>query len=379
VANNGREHIQTLVIGGGQSGLTVGYHLAQRGLPFLILDASARVGDAWRNRWDSLRLFTPAFYDGLPGLRFPARGDTFPTKDQMADYLESYASHFNLPVRSGIKVDRLWREGSYFVATAGDRRFECENVVVAMGSFQKPRVPAFGAELKPSIVQVHSLDYRNPRQLRDGGVLIVGVGNSGADIAIEVARTHRTWLAGKETGHLPFRIEKFIARHIGVRVFRFFGHYVLSRGTPIGRRLIPKMEAHAAPLIRVKPQDLVAAGIERVGRIVGTKDGCPLLDDGRVLDEVANVVWCTGFSTGFSWIDMPVFDGRGELIHDRGLSPVPGLYFVGLNFLYSLSSDAINGMPRDAKRAVDAVAARLERATAWQGAAMPQARSMART
>jgi putative flavoprotein involved in K+ transport len=352
------QRVETLVIGGGQAGLTVGYYLAQHGIPFLILDAHLRIGDAWRLRWDSLRLFTPARYDGLPGMRFPARSDAFPTKDQMADYLEDYAAHFNLPVRTGTKVDKLSRQGDRFVVSAGGRSFEAENVVVAMGSHQQSRVPAFAKELDPNIRQLHSLEYRNPAQLKDGAVLIVGVGNSGADIALEVARTHRTWLSGKESGHVPFRIETFAGRFILVRIVRFIGHHVLTVATPIGRRLRPTLRFQAAPLIRVKPKDLVAAGIERVARVSGVKDGRPLVEDGRALD-VANVIWCTGFSNGFSWIDLPIFGTDGEPIYDRGIvSSVPGLYFVGLHFLYAMTSDTVSGVPRDAKRAVDAIVRR---------------------
>jgi putative flavoprotein involved in K+ transport len=360
------QRVETLVIGGGQAGLTVGYYLAQHGIPFLILDAHLRIGDAWRLRWDSLRLFTPARYDGLPGMRFPARSDAFPTKDQMADYLEDYAAHFNLPVRTGTKVDKLSRQGDRFVVSAGGRSFEAENVVVAMGSHQQSRVPAFAKELDPNIRQLHSLEYRNPAQLKDGAVLIVGVGNSGADIALEVARTHRTWLSGKESGHVPFRIETFAGRFILVRIVRFIGHHVLTVATPIGRRLRPTLRFQAAPLIRVKPKDLVAAGIERVARVSGVKDGRPLVEDGRALD-VANVIWCTGFSNGFSWIDLPIFGTDGEPIYDRGIvSSVPGLYFVGLHFLYAMTSDTVSGVPRDAKRAVDAIVRRLSSVkTTW--------------
>lgn len=204
---------QTIVIGGGQAGLSVGYHLAKRGLPFLILDANPRIGDAWRNRWDSLRLFTPARYAGLPGMRFPAPGDSFPTKGQVAEYLAEYARHFQLPVQNEVSVDRLWKDGGRFVITAGQRRFESENVVVAMANYQVPRIPAFAADLDPEIVQIHSHQYRNPSQLKPGGVLIVGVGNSGADIGIEVARTHPTWISGKESGHIPWPIESYIGRN----------------------------------------------------------------------------------------------------------------------------------------------------------------------
>src|SRR6185369_14364805 len=159
--------IQNLVIGGGQAGLATGYHLAKRGLPFLILDASQRIGDAWRHRWDSLRLFSPARYCGLPGFSFPARGDAFPTRQEMADYLELYARRFNLPVRSGVRVDRLTKAGGRFVVTAGNLRVEADNVVVAMANYQTPRTPSFAQELDPGIVQLHSHHYRNPSQLQE--------------------------------------------------------------------------------------------------------------------------------------------------------------------------------------------------------------------
>ena len=352
-----RIRMNTIIIGGGQAGLSVGYHLKQRGIPFLILDASARIGDAWRHRWDSLRLFTPARHAGLDGMPFPAPPFSFPTKDEMADYLESYARHFDLPVRSGVRVDRLSRSGDRFVVTAGEERFEADNVIIAMGKHQQSRVPPFARELDRDIVQIHSADYRNPSQLRDGAVLIVGVGNSGAEIALETIRSRRTLLAGAETGHVPFRIDGLAARLLLVRlVLRVLFHRVLSIATPIGRKARPKMMRMAAPLIRVKPNDLVSAGVERVPRVTGVRNGLPLLDDGRVLD-VQNVIWCTGFNAGFSWIDLLVFDSDGELQHDAGVvTSEPGLYFVGLPFLYAFSSEMIHGVGRDAARIAKAVA-----------------------
>lgn len=353
------ERIQTVVIGGGQAGLSVGYHLARRGLPFLILDANERIGDSWRRRWDSLRLFTPARYDGLAGFPFPAKSDAFITKDEMADYLEAYAAHFRLPVRSGVRVDGLSRRGDRFLVTAGERRFEAEQVVVAMANYQVPRVPEFNRALDAGIAQLHSRDYRNPSQLASGGVLVVGVGNSGADIALETARTHATWLAGKEPGHVPFRIEGWVARHFLVRVVRFVGHRVLTRGTPIGRKLAPTLLHRTAPLVRVKPADLTAAGIVRVPRVVGVRDGRPLLADDRTLD-VATVIWCTGFHPGFSWIHLPVLGDDGLPRHERGIVvEEPGLYFVGLHYLYAISSDTVNGVGRDAERIARAIAVRV--------------------
>ena len=352
------QHTHTVVIGGGQAGLSVGYHLAKRGIPFVILDAHPRVGDAWRNRWDSLRLFTPSRYAGLPGFPFPGRGDAFLTKDEVADYLESYAQRFHLPVKNGVKVDSLSKEGQRFVTTAGDLRFESANVVVAMANYQVPRVPDFARELDPAVVQLHSHDYRNPSQLRDGGVLVVGVGNSGADIGLEVAQSHPTWMSGKESGHIPFRIETFLARNFLVRLVRFVGHHVLTVSTPIGRKVRPKLLSKAAPLVRVKPQDLIDAGIERVPRVVGVQSGRPLLANDRTLD-VNNVIWCTGYHPGFAWIKMPIFGEDGRPVHERGIvHGMPGMYFVGLHFLYAMSSASLVGVSRDAERVVKALASR---------------------
>lgn len=349
------KRIQTIVIGGGQAGLSVGYHLKKQGLPFHILDANQRIGDAWRNRWDSLRLFTPARYAGLPGLPFPAKAGAFPTKEDMADYLEAYARHFNLPVQTGVKVDALSKRGDRFVVTAGERLFECDQVVVAMANYQVPRVPDFAEGLAAGILQLHSHHYKNPSQLKEGGVLIVGVGNSGADIGLEVARTHATWLSGKESGHIPFEIDSALGRNVLFRIVRFIGHHVLSLRTPIGRKARPKLLTHASPLVRVKPKDLTDAGIIRVGRVVGVRNGLPLLEDDRAL-EVNNVIWCTGYHPGFSWIHLPIFDKDGMPKHERGIVPsMPGLYFVGLHFLFAMSSATLVGVGRDAAHVVQAI------------------------
>jgi putative flavoprotein involved in K+ transport len=342
------ERFETVIIGGGQAGLTAGYYLAKNGRPFVILDANERVGDAWRKRWDSLRLFTPARFSRLPGLRFPAPAWSFPTKDELADYLEAYAVQFELPVRTGISVDALTKSDGRFVVSAGEHRFEAENVVVATGAHQIPRVPGFAPDLDPGVVQLHSSAYRNPSQLQEGDVLLVGAGNSGAELAAELSRTHQVWLAGPKTGEIPVRHGTLPAR-LAFRVFRFMGHRVLRVDTRIGRKLGPKLISKGDPLIRTKLKDLVAAGIERLPRVVGVRDGRPLLEDDRVLD-VSNVVWCTGFRTDFGWIDLPVFGEDGEPLHYRGVvESEPGLYFLGLVFQYAISSDVLPGLGRDAE------------------------------
>jgi putative flavoprotein involved in K+ transport len=353
---NGTERFETVIIGGGQAGLSVGHHLAKRGRRFLILDANERIGDSWRKRWDSLRVFTPARYNGLPGWAFPAPPRSFPTKDEVADYLEAYAARFDLPVRSGVRVDGLTKRGNRYIVAAGDR-FEADNVVVASGAYHTPRVPVFARELDTTIVQMHSSEYRNPSQLRAGGVLVVGAGNSGAEIALEASHDHETWLAGRDTGQEPTR-PGTVPDRLLVPAIWFMATHVLTVKTPIGRTVKRKFRDRGIPLARVTRKDFLAAGIERVPRVTGVRNSVPLLDDGQVLD-VANVIWCTGFVPDFRWIHLPIFDEDGRPMHNRGVvGSEPGLYFVGVFFLYSLSSVLIGGAGRDAEYIAKHIASR---------------------
>lgn len=359
-----RERTATLVIGGGQAGLAVGHELAERNLPFLIVDANPRTGDAWRNRWDSLTLFTPNWANSLPGMPFPGADWDFPTKDEVADYLESYARYFDLPIRHDTRIERLTRDADgRFVATAGGTTFEADNVVIAMAAYQQRKVPTLADELDPRIVQLHVAEYRNPEQLQDGPVLVVGAGNSGAEIAMELVGTHEVLVSGPSTGAQPFRPDRLSGRIL----MPFFGKVVLTRilstSTPIGRKVLPKMLHRGAPLLRTKPRDLKRAGIIRVGRAASVAGGQPVLEDGSRLD-VANVVWCTGFDPGFTWLDLPVFDADGDVEHDRGVvESQPGLYFVALKFQHSVLSDSLLAVGRDAAHVVDRLRERTMAAT----------------
>lgn len=354
-----REHVDTLVIGGGQAGLAVGYHLTRAGASFVIVDANERTGDSWRDRWDSLRLFTPNRFNSLPGMPIQGEDWGFPTKDELADYLEAYADYYELPIRHGVRIHHLNRdEEGRFVARAGESTFEADNVIVAMANFQKPKYPEFAADLDPSIAQPHVADYENPDQLNDGAVLVVGMGNSGAEIAKELARHHHVFISGEPSAVQPFTPHKLSGRILMPFVGPVILNRLLTTSTPIGRKARSKMLHKAAPLLRVKPRDLVAAGVERVARTTGVVDGYPQLADGTILD-VANVVWCTGFRPGFEWIDLPVFDDRGDVVHDRGVVDAePGLYFVGLKFLYSALSDTLLAIGRDSGYVVDHLVAR---------------------
>ena len=352
------QRIDVVVIGGGQAGLAIGYYLARRGLRFVILEAHTRIGDSWRMRWDSLRLFTPAKYDALPGLPFPAPPHSFPTKDQMADYLERYAATFDLPVVRGVKVTSVSRGYDGYVVASGEASWLAPQVVLATGAYAEPRIPDFAFDLDPKILQLHSSAYRNPAQLRSGGVLVVGACNSGAEIALEAAREHKTWLSGRDTGQVPVDINGSAYLVVG-RLLSFLGSHVLTINTPLGRKAQPKFRAGGGPLVRVKPAHLRAAGVERVlARTVGVRDGRPVLDDGRMLD-VANVVWCTGFEHSVKWIDVAITTEDGWPQERRGVVPsAPGLYFIGLPFQYSLNSSLVVGVGRDAAYLAQQIASR---------------------
>lgn len=352
------ERIESLIIGGGQAGLAVGYHLRKSGRSVLILEANARVGDARRQRWDTLRVFTPAKYNGLPGMRFPAPPLSFPTKDAVADFQATYAARFQLPIKTSTRVDGLSRDGNRYVVTAGQETYLADNVVIATGACQIPKVPAFASELNPAIQQIHSSAYRSPDQLRGGAVLVVGTGNSGAEIGLEVARTRHVLMTGTDPHEIPFRHGAFGAA-FALPFVRLLGTYVLTVDTPTGKRAQPELLRHCAPLIRVKTRDLVAAGVERVSRVVDVRDGLPLLADGRVLD-VANVIWCTGFRTDFDWVRLPALGDDGRPIQYRGVSrSQPGLYFMGLEFQYAATSGVLPGIGRDALYVARHIVARM--------------------
>lgn len=345
-------HMDTVVIGGGQAGLIAGYGLSQHNVDHVILDASSRVGDSWRDRWDSLRLFTQARMNGLPGMAFPGPGGAFVGKDAVADFLQDYAERMELPVRSGIRVHRLGRDREGFSVEISEGTYTARNVIVAMADYQKPKVPDFASDLDPNVIQMHSSSYRNLDQLGDGPVLVVGLGNSGADIAYETAKTHPTLVSGREKGAIPFALEGWFGRHFGTRLIRFGMVKVLNTSTPMGRRVRPKMLNSGPPLVRVRPKELAKRGVERVGRITGVEDGMPVSQEGRRLD-VSNVIWCTGYSKGFDWIDLPVFDNHGHPNHIRGVVPSqPGLYFLGLYFLHSVWSETITGVQPDARHVI---------------------------
>lgn len=349
--------IDTAVIGAGAAGLIVGKHLADRGERFELFDEHSRVGDSWRERYRSLRLFTPRPFLSLPGLRIDEGRFAYPTGAQMGDYLERYARHFALPVRGSTRVVSLTRprDGRFRLELGNGDEVTAERVVVTTGAHRIPVVPPFASELDPSIRQFHSLDYRGPEQFADGPVLVVGAANSGTDIALEAARSgHAVTLAGRHPGHVPVDIDTPIGNLLaGVFISRLRR---MTIDSPKGQAMKHAVLAHGVMLVRNKPAALDRAGVVQLGRITGVGADGPVTADGTVV-EATTVVWCTGSRPDLGWIDIDgVVGPDGRPVEVRGIaSGCPGLAFVGMPFQYSVASATLMGMDRDARFVVDAL------------------------
>jgi putative flavoprotein involved in K+ transport len=346
-----RTRVGTLIVGAGQTGLATAYYLGRAGEDCLVVHEHARVGDHWRQRYDSLLLNTPAQYDNLPGMPFPAPRHSYPSGRDMGDYLEAYVERHGIDVLHRTTVHGVHRldDGSYRV-DCGSRQISAANVVIATGGERNPRVPEVSAQLDPGIRQLHSSGYHGPSQLLPGGVLVVGAGQSGADLALEVKRAgHETWLSGTITREIPLEFGSRKAR-AALPVLFFLAQHVFTLRTPIGRKMQPVIRAGGAPLIRVKSRDLEAAGVQLLpSRTTGCVDGLPQLDDGTVMD-VQNVLWCTGFGQNFDFIHPSVTREDGWPADRGGVVPgSPGLFFVGLLFQRGFYSMLIGGAGRDAK------------------------------
>jgi len=333
----------TVIIGAGQAGLAAAYYLKRRNNNFLLLDEGERIGDSWRRRWDSLKLFTPSQHDGLPGFPFPARRGTLPTREEMADYLSEYADKFSLPVQLGTKVLELHKTSDGYEITTSKGNIYSDYVIVCTGTNPNAYIPAFASELDKKIVQIHSSDYKNPEQLPAPDTLVVGAGTSGVEIAIELSKSRPTMIAGRATPHIPD-----VAFRYAGPVYWWFIHHILTVRTPIGRKARLKIIGGGAPLISVSMEDVKEAQVEHLPRLKGAEQGMPLLEDGRIL-TVSSIVWATGYRPDFSWIKLDVTDNNGWPQTNRGVSEkYMGLYFVGMVFQYGLTSGLVGGVSRDA-------------------------------
>ena len=339
-AEGSRERVDVVVIGAGQAGLAIGYFLARAGRRFLIVDGADSIAGAWRSRWDSLVLFTPRRYDSLPGLAFPGDPDGYPTRDEVIAYLEQYAAAFELPVELDNAVRSLDADGGRFVVALEDRQIEADQVVVATGPFQLPRVPALGHELAPDLFQTHSTGYRHPSDVPEGTVLVVGGGNTGFQIAKELAATHTVHLAvGSRQMPLP---QRFLGRDLfwWLTKTRLLTKTIESR---LGRRLRDR-----DTLIGSSPRQLKRDGVELKPRAVAAAGRTVSFADGSELDVDA-VIWATGYRSNHSWINLPIADPNGRVRHRRGVTDVPGLYFLGLSWQHTRGSALLGWVKHDAE------------------------------
>ena len=348
IADRSRDRFDVAVIGGGQAGLAMGYFLAREGRHFTILEASDSIGAAWRSRWDSLVLFTPRRYDSLPGLPFPGDPDGYPGRDEVIGYLERYASTFELPVELNSPVQSVAPADGGFVLNLGTRTLEADQVVVATGPFQVPNVPAFAADLAPDVAQMHSTGYRRPSDVPEGTVLVVGGGNTGFQIAKELSATHSVHLAiGSRQTPLPQRV-------LGRDLFWWLTKTGLIKKTVDSR--IGRRARDRDTLIGSSTRDVKRHGVEVKPRVVGASGGAVTFADGSEL-EVDAVIWATGYRSEYGWIDVPVFDQNGRVLHRRGVTDYPGLFFLGLTWQHTRGSALLGWVKDDAEFISERIAA----------------------
>jgi putative flavoprotein involved in K+ transport len=337
------------VVGGSQAGLAMAWHLARRGRRFVVLEAAPELGYTWRSRWDSLKLFTPAQYDALPGMAFPAPADTYPTKDPVADYLKAYAAAFNLPVRLNARVTRLSKTGDDFEVRTADATFRARQVVVATGPFQVPFVPLPAGKLDPAVAQLHSADYRNSQALPAGRVLVVGGGNSGFQIAEELAATRQVDLS------IATRYSMLPQRRAGRDLFWWLTRLGLLRVTVtsrLGRRM-----SRRDFVIGTNRRRLEGAGVRFRPRLVDAEGRTVRFADHRLLEDVGVVVWATGYRSDHAWIYLPGVVREGQVVHRRGVTEVPGLYFLGLSWQHTRGSALLGFVNDDAAFLADRIQA----------------------
>jgi putative flavoprotein involved in K+ transport len=349
--NPARALLDVVVVGGSQAGLAMAWHLTQQGVRFVVLEAGPEVGHVWRNRWDTLKLFTPAQYDALPGMPFPAPADTYPTKDPVADYLQAYVAAFELPVRLDARVTSLTRTDEGFEVHTADATYRARQVVVATGPFQVPFVPPMAAKLDPAVAQVHSAAYRNPQALPEGPVLVVGGGNSGFQIAEELAATRQVDLSIATT--YPMLPQRLAGRDLFWWLTRL-GLMRVTASSRLGRRVSGRGEF----VIGTNRRRLQRKGVRFRPRLVDAEGRTARFADHSLLENVGVVVWATGYRPDYGWIHIPGVVREGHVVHRRGVTEVPGLYFLGLSWQHTRGSALLGFVNDDAAWLADQIATR---------------------
>jgi putative flavoprotein involved in K+ transport len=333
------EHRNIVVVGGGQAGLAIGYYLAKQNLDFTILEAAAEPAAAWRQRWESLRLFTPVRYNSLPGKEFPGDPDTYPGRDDVVAYLTAYAKDFDLPVELSSSVRAVKPADGRYIVEADGGAYDANQVVVATGPFQVPYTPAVAAGLDEAVTQFHSSEYRAPDTISSGPVLVVGGGNTGFQIAQELAKTHEVHLSvGSRQTPLPQRI-------FGRDLFTFLDKTSLMAKT-VDTRLGQRLKDRET-LIGSKPRSARRSGVQLRTRVTAASAKTVSFEDGTTLD-VSTVIWATGYRLDHSFVQAPVFDEQGRVVHRRGVTDSPGLYFLGLPWQHTRGSALLGWVKHDA-------------------------------
>jgi len=356
------EPLDVLVIGGGQAGLVMGFHLAQRGQRFKVVDAGADVGQTWRLRWDSLKLFTAAQYDNLPGMAFPAPHDSYPGKDDVADFLQTYATKFELPVALNTKVTSLRQNELYEIET-DQGQLQAHNVVVATGPFQTPFIPPIAEDIGPDVSHIHSIDYRRPDNIPSGRVLVVGAANTGCQIALELSATHQVELAAGQ--RLPTIPQRPLGHDIWWWATRV-GLTSITVGSRLGRKLSTRDQVIGGGVRELKREGVVVRP-----RLVGVEGRSFSFAD-ATSSEYDAVLWATGFRTDHSWIDVPqIKDRQGQIQHERGVTRAPGLYVLGLTWQHTRTSALLGWVTNDAEYLAEHIVSRATSNGPVVGAGLP--------
>jgi putative flavoprotein involved in K+ transport len=352
--------LDVVVVGGSQAGLAMAWHLAQQGLQFVVLEAGPEVGHVWRLRWDSLTLFTPTQYDALPGMAFPGPADTYPTKDPVADYLQAYTAAFELPVRLNARVTSLTRTDEGFQVRTADETFRARQVVVATGPFQVPFIPPMAGKLDASVTQLHSADYRNPQALPEGPVLVVGGGNSGFQIAEELAAIRQVDLSIATT--YPMLPQRLAGRDLFWWLTRL-GLLRVTVNSRLGRRM-----SRRDFVIGTNRRRVEGKGVRFRPRLVDAEGRTVRFADHRLLEDVGVVVWATGYRPDYAWIHIPSVVREGHVVHRRGVTEVPGLYVLGLSWQHTRGSALLGFVQEDAAYLADRIAQQHAATAAQAGA-----------
>ncbi|MGB8955781.1 MAG: NAD(P)/FAD-dependent oxidoreductase [Tumebacillaceae bacterium] len=335
--------VDVLVIGAGQAGLAMAYHLGKKSVSYLLLDSNRQVGDSWRNRYDSLKLFTPRSSNALPGLEMSGNPHGFPSKDEVADYLEFYARHHKINVRMNETVEQVVQESNGFRVTTRQGEWTARNIVVASGPFHTPFIPQLAGAVSDSVYQVHTASYRNPSQLQEGAVVVVGAGNSGVQIAVELAATGRevSLAVGEPMKLLPYQV-------LNRSIFWWLDKLGITRvsvNTKLGQKLSKR-----APIIGKDIKPLISRGAVKLRPRARSIEGRSVTFADGTSCEVSNIIWSTGYQNDYSWLQVQgLFDQDGKLMHDRGKTPVPGVYFLGLHWQHNLGSGMMLGVGEDAE------------------------------